>query len=260
MITEQIRSTLRLSLSEERREGLRACFRRRALLRRLIGFDLDALAKIHGTDKAGPHDYIRHYKDHFGPLRWRRLNLLEIGIGGYSHPDQGGQSLRMWKDYFPRANIFGIDIHDKSPLEEARIRIFQGSQADPDFLKRVVDEIGRIDIIIDDGSHINEHVIASFNKLFPLLADHGIYAIEDLETAYWPDYGGSADPDCQTTSIAMCKRLIDGLQWKDIADRQPSYFDQHVVAMHCYRELILIYKGVNNRPDDGANGTISTNG
>ena len=115
------------------------------------------------------------------------MNLLEIGVGGYDDPKQGGHSLRMWKDYFPNANIYAIDLYDKSALQEPRIHIFQGSQADPDFLKWVAGEIGQLDIVIDDGSHVNEHVIVSFQTLFPLLADNGIYAIEDLHTAYLPD-------------------------------------------------------------------------
>ena len=88
----------------------------------------------------------------------------------------------MWKVYFPKAQIFGIDIHDKSALEENRIRIFHGSQSDPTFLEQVIATIGTIDIVIDDGSHINEDVIFSFNSLFPSLSKTGIYVIEDTQT------------------------------------------------------------------------------
>ena len=49
------------------------------------------------------------------------------------------------------------------------------------------------DIIIDDGSHLNRHVVKSFQVLFPLLADDGIYVAEDTQTAYWPGEGGSSD-------------------------------------------------------------------
>lgn len=248
MLTEQIQTVLKGALPEKRKADLRALVRRNGFIRSFLASDLISLGSIHETDKGSPHDYLRHYQSHFAPMRKRRFNLLEIGVGGYDNPRHGGHSLRMWKDYFPRANIYAIDIHDKSPLQEPRIRIFRGSQADPEFLKHVAGEIGRIDIIIDDGSHVSEHVIASFQTLFPLLADDGIYAIEDLQTSYWPDLGGSTDLDCSTTSIAMCKRLIDGLHWQEIPGRQPSYTDEHVVALHCHRELILIKKGINNRP------------
>src|SRR5262245_54084192 len=77
------------------------------------GADLPALAAYFGTDKWGEHWYARHYQAHFAPLRRRRLRLLEIGIGGYDDPHKGGESLRMWKAYFPNAQIFGLDITDK---------------------------------------------------------------------------------------------------------------------------------------------------
>jgi hypothetical protein len=219
-----------------------------AIQSRFVSSDLTALATLHGTDKWGSHWYAQHYQRHFQPLRRKPINLLEIGVGGYDDPQAGGESLRMWKQFFPRAQIYGIDIHDKSPHEEDRITIFQGSQCDGDFLRQVVQRIGRVDIIIDDGSHINEHVIASFEALFPLLADDGIYAIEDIQTSYWPgDYGGSEDLCFPSTSMNRLKRLIDGLNYEEFVDPQyrPSYFDRHVVSTHFYHNLAFIYKGLN---------------
>ncbi|WP_138774321.1 class I SAM-dependent methyltransferase [Desulfohalovibrio reitneri] len=103
----------------------------------------------------------------------------------------GGSSLRMWRTYFPKARVYGIDIHDKKSHDERRIKTFKGSQVDGDFLDRVIDEIGRPDIIIDDGSHINSHIIGSFEHLFPKMKEGGIYAVEDQQTSYWPEhYGG----------------------------------------------------------------------
>ena len=90
--------------------------------------DLVALAVKHGTDKWGRHWYARHYQTHFAPRRAEPLTVLEIGVGGYEDPAKGGASLRMWKAYFPQARIFGIDVYDKSGLEEDRIRIFTGAR------------------------------------------------------------------------------------------------------------------------------------
>jgi hypothetical protein len=207
--------------------------------------DLSVLARIHGTDKWGYHWYAQHYQSHFHRLRKKRLNLLEIGVGGYDDPRAGGESLRMWKDYFPNANIFGIDVFDKSGLEEPRIRIFKGSQDDPDFLAWVAGQIGRLDIIIDDGSHLNEHMVASFQALFPLLAEGGFYAIEDLQAAYMVSQGSSDVTGCQAPAIAMCKRLVDGLNWRAIAGHEPSYCDDHVDSIHFYPELVVVHKGPN---------------
>ena len=226
--------------------------------RSAVGFfvrrNLARLALVHGTDKQIGHHYAQHYQHHFAPLRRKKLNILEIGIGGYEYPKSGGKSLRMWKSYFPKSRIFGIDIYDKTPHDEKRIKTFQGSQVDTDFLKRVVEEIGRVDIIIDDGSHHNDHVITSFKFLFPLLADNGIYVVEDTQTSYWGgevqgmDYGGSNDLTASYTSMNYFKSLIDGLNHEEftIDDYAPTYFDKHITAMHFYHNLIFIYKGRNN--------------
>ena len=158
----------------------------------LFSRDPRALATLYGSDKWGHHWYAQHYATHFAPLRRRRLNLIEIGIGGYDDPAAGGASLRMWKRFFPRGRIFGIDLHDKSALEERRITTFCGSQADSEFLRDVVRRIGRIDIVIDDGSHRNEHVLEIIRVLFPLLAPGGVYVVEDTQCSYWERMGSVA--------------------------------------------------------------------
>ena len=69
----------------------------------------------------------------------------------------------------------------------------QCDQTDKHSLARLSEEFGGFDIIIHDGSHINEHVIETFKWIFPLLRPNGIYAIEDTQTAYWPTWGGGID-------------------------------------------------------------------
>jgi hypothetical protein len=211
--------------------------------------NLPCLARIYGSDKWGIHWYCQHYQRHFAPLRKKRITILEIGIGGFSDPTAGGGSLRMWRKYFPRGLVCGIDIVDKTPHNEKRIRTFQGDQTDETFLRKVIQKIGVPDIIIDDGSHINEHMIKTFEILFPLLAADGIYALEDTQTSYWPSFGGSSENfhDAPTT-MCMLKRLIDGLNHAEYIKSgfKPSYYDQHITAMHFYHNLVFVQKGLNN--------------
>jgi hypothetical protein len=217
--------------------------------------DLTKLAVLFGTDKEGAHHYPKHYQRQLQSLRTKKLNILEIGIGGYEDPRKGGESLRMWKAYFPKSRIFGIDIYDKSYHDGYRIKTFKGSQADEDFLRTVAEQIGTIDIIIDDGSHYNDHVITTFRILFPLMSSDGIYIVEDLQTSYWDrvdgngqNYGGSRDLSASGTSMNFFKSLVDGLNYKEftLAESRPSYFDEHIISMHFYRNLVFIYKGLND--------------
>ncbi len=221
--------------------------------------DLHLIAYLYGTDKWGYHNYIDQYQRHFRALRNARINLLEIGIGGYEKPNSGGESLRMWKKYFPHACIYGVDIFDKSGVNEKRIKTFRGSQNDPEFLAWVVNQIGKLDVVIDDGSHINEHIVTSFDVLFPLLQPNGLYVIEDLQTSYWSNYGGnSIDFNDPKTAMCTLKALTDGLNHQDFitADHSPSYFDTHVVGVHFYHNMAFIEKGLNNEPP-GAMGRPS---
>jgi hypothetical protein len=217
-------------------------------LARLFSSDLPRLARIYRTDKWGSHWYAAHYAHHLRHLRNRPIVLLEIGIGGEGDPGKGGESLRMWRRYFPRATVVGLDIHDKRQFAEDRIRIYQGDQSDEAVLRRIVAEVGRPDVVIDDGSHVNAHVLKSFEVLFPLLQDDGIYAIEDLQTSYWPRFGGSSeDLTGAPTSMCLLKRLLDGLNHEEFLrpGYVPSHLDEHVTAVHAYHNLAFVQKGRN---------------
>ena len=218
-----------------------------------VSNNLTKLAIIFGTDKWGSHFYTTHYQNHFKSFKYKKINFLEIGVGGYKDPYSGGNSLRMWKVFFPFAKIFSLDIHDKSPQEENRIKIFKGSQVDEDFLDTISVTVGELDLIIDDGSHMNEHVIKTFDYLFPKLKNGGIYAIEDTQTSYWKHYDGtSEDFNKPGTIYHYFKSLIDGLNHEEfmISDYKKTYYDQNIVSMHFYHNMIFIYKGINNEPSN----------
>ena len=212
--------------------------------------NLNIIGFLHGTDKCGVHSYTTHYMTHLKKFRLKRINLLEIGVGGYDSPILGGESLRMWKSYFLHGKIYGVDIYDKSPLQERRIKIFKGSQVDKGFMCKVIDQIGEIDIIIDDGSHINNHVIETFNHLFPKLKNGGVYVIEDTQTSYWESCGGdSKDLNNPKTTMNFFKNLTDSLNCEEflIPDYKKNYFDETIISMHFYHNMIFVYKGDDDK-------------
>lgn len=208
--------------------------------------DLNRLARFFHTDKWGKHWYTQHYERYLRPIRNKRLNLLEIGVGGYTDKRDGGQSLRMWKAYFPKARIVGVDLEDKRHFRQNRIDIWQFDQTDAKALTDLSTAYGGFDIIVDDGSHLNEHVIATFKILFPLLRPNGIYAIEDTETAYWPTWGGGlGNPNASTEFF---KKLTDGLNYIEypVKDYDPNYFDKNIIEIAFFHALIIIRKGDNS--------------
>jgi len=208
--------------------------------------DLNAIGLRHGTDKVNGHNYAAPYMFHLSRYENNPINLLEIGVGGDDNINAGGESLRMWKEYFPKGRIFGVDIYDKSKHAEDRIRIFKGDQTDVSFLNNVCSQIRDIDVIIDDGSHVNSHVITTFKTLFPLLKDGGIYVIEDTQTSYWKEYGGSIDYT-EYTIMNFFKSLTDCMNSCEypIREYEKTYFDKNIISIHFYHNLIFVYKGKN---------------
>jgi hypothetical protein len=205
---------LKNRLSE--RQKLKRLYSFRRFKANLFTDNLSKLALIHKTDKFAGHFYTPHYQKHFNPYKYKKIKLFEIGVGGYESPLHGGNSLRMWKSYFPFGRITSLDIYDKSFLEERRIKIYKGSQVDKELIKEINKASGDFDIIIDDGSHVNNHVITTFKLLFPKLKKGGVYVIEDTQTSYWEDYGGTSNNfNKEGTIMSFFKSLIDGLNHEE---------------------------------------------
>lgn len=211
-------------------------------------FNLNTLSARYGSDKwANFHWYTPHYERHFAPYRDEPVRVLEIGIGGWGD-DPGGVSLQMWKRYFHRGLIYGLDIQDRTVLTAPRLTALVADQSDRDALTAIAREHGPFDIVIDDGSHVNEHVRISFHTLFPHLRQGGLYVIEDLQTSYLASYGGSsggvAQPD---TSIGLIKRLLDDMHHQEHGEgpEEPTLTQRTVVGVHAYHNIVFVEKGIN---------------
>jgi hypothetical protein len=151
---------------------------------------LDDYGILRSTDKSSlGHGYLRHYERLIGHLREEPITLLEVGIF------RGG-SLLMWEDFLTHAIIVGMDINPQcAQYAGGRREVEIGSQADAVFL----DDIGKRrnpHIIIDDGSHLADHVLLTFRTLFKHLRPGGIYVVEDIHFHAGPrasDWRGSSD-------------------------------------------------------------------
>jgi hypothetical protein len=175
--------------------------------------------------------YLRKY------CSQRSLKVLEIGVAG-------GGSLKLWRDYFGAdSTIFGIDIDAKcSTVANTGCEVRIGSQVDKDFLIAVLAEMGGVDVVIDDGSHLNSHVIETFSILFPLLNSGGTYLIEDTSTSYWPGiYKGGLRR--KGTSIEFFKNIVD-LPNRFFFSRKPKkeFRFNDVESVHFHPSVIVVEK------------------
>jgi hypothetical protein len=210
-----------------------------------------------GTDKLSTHHYEKYYETWF--RSWREkpgLKFLEIGA-------EQGKSLALWAEYFDNPEVilglaYGssangtdtkVNTEGFATKNQDRLKVLWGDQSQQETMDKLC-SLGPWDIIIDDGSHVPEHMIFSFVKLFPCVKPGGMYIIEDLETNYWDEgreiYGyklkgtgiGSSPRD---NAIEKLKQLVDVLNRYEICRPELSVLpgDDNIKSMTFGTNLIM---------------------
>ena len=200
------------------------------------------------------HHYLEIYDRHLGRFRGQAVRVLEIGI------HQGG-SLQIWKKYFGEgASIHGIDIDPNcARVAEDRIVPHIGNQADVGFLKQVVEEMGGVDIVIDDGGHLSPLQIASFEALYPIVDSSGVYICEDTRASYWSRYGGGHRKP--GTFIEYAKALVDPLHaWyiEDDTIARDATFARTTLGIFFYDSMVVFEKRPRDVPVQYAVGRVGS--
>ena len=150
----------------------------------------------------------------------------------------------MWRKYFgPLATIVGIDHMPRcKKLESEGTFVRIGSQEDQAFLQNVIDEFGVPDVVLDDGSHQPGPTNAAFEFLYPLMRSRSIYIVEDLHTAYMPEFGGSLEN--QSTFINRTKALIDKMHESHTNGAiSGDKISSQTLSIHVYDSIIALHKG-----------------
>jgi hypothetical protein len=214
-------------------------------IRAKYGFDGDLLAMF--ANNKGKlihkwHHYIPLYDLYFSKFRDKPVRFLEIGV-------YEGGSLQLWRKYFgPAATIYGIDINPKCKnFENSDFQVRIGSQDDPNFLSSVIQEMGGVDVVLDDGSHHMAHIKASMKCLFPKLNESGIYFIEDLHTCYWPNFGGGYQ--AESNIFNFIRQLIDDMhQWYHNESIIHSEIGPFCPGIHIHDSVCVLEKKLIHRP------------
>ena len=181
--------------------------------------------------------YFPVYEKHFKPLTDKPIKVLEIGI-------LNGGSLQMWRKYFhPDSVIVGIDIDpDCKVHEEDDVHVRIGDQSDPEFLQSLIDEFGKFDLVIDDGSHQVSHVNKTFQFLYPKIHNTGIYLIEDTHAAYWSSHGGSMDNPETINNVS--KSMVDKINAEHTHGQiKPDFFTYETRCMSVYDSIVVFERG-----------------
>jgi hypothetical protein len=186
--------------------------------------NLTDLADQYGSDKGSTkHRYTELYHLLFNPYRGRKITFLEMGllIGG---PEMGIDkdretndlpSIRMWLEYFPKADIHGLDVSDFSWFKNDRFTFHRCDMDDRAQIAAVAADLPAPDIVIDDASHASHHQQNAFLEIFPKLPSGGLYVIEDLR---WQP------PPYEVAGITKTANLLRSF----IDDRKFSHSDPDV--------------------------------
>ena len=194
------------------------------------------------TDKLTHHGYDRYYDMFLYQYVNKNTTLFEIGI-------DASRSLKMWNKMFNNGKIYGMDIgvgfvHDKG-------EIFKGDQSNSHDLDKIINSITKADIIIDDGSHVPEHQLFSFNYLFEkLLVFGGLYIIEDIETNYWENgklynYDINAGYNANNNVVKIFRDIVDIVNREFLLAKYKLEINKLQINIDCLNFISSITFGAN---------------
>jgi hypothetical protein len=194
------------------------------------------IAKRCATDKGGYHHlagdtchtYTEVYWEMFNGKQDQIRSLLEVGI-------HYGASLRMWHDFFPNAQIYGMDSNYSTLINNGRFHCKGVDQGNREELLLRMSEWGnrQFDVIVDDGSHEIAHQVITANALLPFVAPKGVYIIEDITYDCTPE----TVTDLIVTPPGFQKRVFMCRTGIGKAHCDPSCFNCH----GSHNEQLVVY-------------------
>jgi len=178
---------------------------------------LNQLANQYGSDKGSQHGdrhrFAELYHLIFCEARHDYRHVVEIGLAQGPHefsagsvpPKSASPSIQMWLDYFPSAQITGIDEADFGFMATTnpRFQFIRANAGSENHLKQISRQLGSaVDLLIDDASHASFHQQLALRELFPCIRAGGYYVIEDL---HW-------QPPHLETALPLAHRTSDWLE------------------------------------------------
>ena len=175
-------------------------------------------------------NYFHIYDEIFSKYKNKKITFVEIGVFS-------GGSLFMWRNFFgKKAKIIGIDLNPETKkFEKYGFKIFIGDQSKEGFWKKFFSEIGKVDIVLDDGGHTNYQQIITTNCCVPNIKDNGTLVVEDVHTSFIKNkwYNPS-----KYSYVNYSKKLID-----DINSRYPG-LEKHSHSLRKYIYSIKTYESI----------------
>ena len=200
-------------------------------------------------DKINHHGYNRFYSIFLDKYTTSPITMFEIGV-------DYDRSMKMWKEYFHKdSKIYGMDIDYEYTRDYGQV--FKGDQSDINDLTTISNTIielnkDKCNLIVDDGSHVPEHQLLSFNYLFEhLLKKGGIYIIEDIETSYWTHgklYGYDVRSGFHESNniVEIFKNIVDIVNMEFLTLNNLYTVKDSLVSDYCLNNIKMITFSKNN--------------
>jgi hypothetical protein len=177
--------------------------------------------------------YFLAYEEIFKKYIDKKITFIEVGV-------LHGGSLFMWREYFgPKARIIGIDLDPAAKeLEKHGFEIFIGSQSDKFFWENFYSKIGKIDILLDDGGHVNDQQIITLNEAINNTNDGGVIVVEDTHTSYLRSFGNPS----KYSFINYSKFLVDAVnsRFTDTNIKMNNNFNKKIYSINFYESIVAM--------------------
>lgn len=205
---------------------------------------LDELAIKYSTDKATvyPTSCVHGYAPIYEPYleKWRDCPIRMLEIGVWMEITSGGESIRMWNEYFPQASINTFDIRDMrshpAVVENDRVRFYQGDQSSRDDLQAMYKEYGsdQFDFILEDGSHVHHHQMISLGQLFQYVKSGGYYILEDISI---PEHWVCCIRNDETYKTLQRFNETGKITSEHLLPEEVTYLEKNIKSIEIYPDI-----------------------
>lgn len=189
------------------------------------------------------------YNAYLPKKRSTRFDLVEIGVFW-------GESIKVFAEHYFNARILGLDLkmNEIDFSKYKNVSYETCDQANKTHMIEVVSKFSAApDIIIDDASHIGSLTLSTFQTLFPLLKNGGLYIIEDWMTGYRDDWADGKEAETHRTRedggftshdygmVGVIKQIIDYIDINNINNKQ--WAPDEATAAPPVIESLMIHRG-----------------
>jgi len=204
---------------------------------------LTKLSNKYGCDKSDKnHNYTSWYNKYFEKDRNKKFNMLEFGYGK-------GKSVKMWMEYFTKANLISVDNMKKPPpdklikkhLKSERFEFLSSDQIDKEKIMRILNKYKDFYIIIDDASHKAEDQQYTFSFSFPFVVPGGWYIIEDLKCRRNPNeiFGIKANKTLHVLQEYLKSKKFES---HVLTAKEDKYLTKNIESVKIYDKIAFIKK------------------